>query len=182
MLPPPPKEWVSFKCFQNVGTTVRSRSLLLRRENLWHHFEHPFFMLKLSCSIRRTDFLSILTISVTASIVNWRFLWNIYPTCSILSYVFDVEGRPEHGSSSISSRPSLNRLYHLETWLRNKHSSPYTCFSNAWVSVADLPNFRRNFTFTHCPFKTLNIWTTRRTETKRLEQRPTELLTIGRTD
>lgn len=89
-------------------------------------FEHTFLMLKLSCKIHRT--LSIPTISVTAQIVNQWFLQSISVTL-IFSCVVGVEGRPECGSS----RPSWNRLYHSEIWVRKRHSYLYTCFSKEWV-------------------------------------------------
>ena len=55
-------------------------------------------------------------------------------TCSVLSAVLLVEGLPELRSSSTSSRPSLNRLCHSNTRVRNMALLPYTCCTVILVS------------------------------------------------
>jgi hypothetical protein len=49
--------------------------------------------------------------------------------------VFDVEGLSGRSSSSTSSRPSMNRLCHLKTRVRDIPLSPYTSF-NSWKGRA----------------------------------------------
>lgn len=62
--------------------------------------------------------------------------------------IFDVEGRPELESSSMSSRPSWKRLSHLKTQAPNEHSLSDTSFNKLQVSVAVFPSFTWNFTTT----------------------------------
>jgi len=89
----------------------------------------------------------------------------------MLASVFDVLGRLGRWSSPISFLPSLNRLNRSKTWVRDRHSSPWTFFNKSYVSVADFPSFTQNFTLTCCPTLPLNMIPTENTNTIHFKQR-----------
>ena len=66
-------------------------------------------------------------------------------TCSVLSAVLLVEGLLDLWSSSTSLRPSLNRLCHSNTRVRDMSLLPYTCCSSSRHSEGVLPSRTRNF-------------------------------------
>ena len=71
-------------------------------------------------------------------------------TLSMWCAVFDVEGRPGFGSSSISSQPLLKRLCHSKTLAHDIQSAPQIFCSNWKHSAGFFPSFTRNFKLTHC--------------------------------
>jgi len=142
-------------------------SLMSNKKNNHHcHFgtifEHTLFMLKLSWRICLTLSLSTPVISDTALIVKRRSCRTSLPIFSMFASVFADNGLPVRMSSLVSSRPSLNRLNHSNTCVRDKQSSPYTCCNITNVSLADFPSLKQNLMLTRCSFCTLNIF--RRTD------------------
>ncbi|GBN32510.1 hypothetical protein AVEN_42445-1 [Araneus ventricosus] len=75
---------------------------------------------------------------------------SIRRTHSMLSGVGLVGGRPERGSSSTSSSPSLKRLNHSKTHFLLTASTPYTFTNISCVSFAVLPPLKQNLMFTRC--------------------------------
>ena len=73
----------------------------------------------------------------------WRFSSIMARTNSIFAFECTVIGRPERGSSSKPSLPSLYKATHLETVLYFGAWSPWTCSSSFEISVAEMPSKAR---------------------------------------
>ena len=76
-------------------------------------------------------------------------------TFATLSSVFDIDGRPERGSSSTEFQPFLKRFHHSYVWVLHMASSPNAIFNISNVSVRYFPIFTKNFTQIRCSWKTL---------------------------
>jgi hypothetical protein len=75
---------------------------------------------------------------------------------SVDSSVLEVEGLPSRSSSGYDSRPAWNLLYHSNTLVLDKHSSPYTLFNISNVSAAVSFNFTQNLIDALCPILKLS--------------------------
>lgn len=71
-------------------------------------------------------------------------------TCSIMSSLREVDGRPDRGSLSHDSCPSLNRRNYSNTRARLMASSPNANFIISLVSVAVFPSLKQNFMQIRC--------------------------------
>ena len=111
----------------------------------------PKFSVRISC---HTVF-EILTFSATSRTVKWRFERMTSQTFATFSSVFDIDGRPERGSSSTEVRPSLKHFHHPYVWVLPMASSLNAIFNISDVSVTDFPIFTQNFTQIRCSWKTL---------------------------
>ena len=83
--------------------------------------------------------------------------------------VTDVRGRRSWGSFSTRSLPCLKHLHHSYTRVRERHSSPYRCWSLWWISADRTFSTTRNLITMHCStlrgtFCSLITLATRRTE------------------
>ena len=59
------------------------------------------------------------------------------------------------GSFSTRSLSSLKHLHHSNTWVRERHSSPYCCWSLWWISADGTPSsklFGSGYAANHMPF------------------------------
>ena len=54
---------------------------------------------------------------------------------SMFGSVTDVRGRQSCYSFSTRCLPSLKHLHHSNTWVHERHSSPYCCWSLWWISA-----------------------------------------------
>jgi len=64
--------------------------------------------------------------------------------------VTDVPDRRSCGSFSTHSLPSLKHLHHSNTQVRERHSSPYCCWSLWWISADGTFSPTRNLIITRC--------------------------------
>jgi len=134
---------------QKLLTHVNSIPFFTIRQQAWHKFGcnalHAQIFGKnfMAHCFWATHFFSYLRT------VEWQFEWMTSQTFATLSSVFDVDGRPECGSSSTEFRLSLKHFHHSYVWSLN-------AIFNIWnVSVTDFPIFTKNFTQIRCTWKTL---------------------------
>jgi hypothetical protein len=85
----------------------------------------------------------MLTFSAISRTVKQRLERMTSLSFATISSAFDIEGRPEQGSSSVEVRPSLKRYYHSYVWVRPKFSFPNAVFNISNVSVKDFPNLTK---------------------------------------
>lgn len=71
-------------------------------------------------------------------------------TLAIMFSLREVDGRPERGSLSADSRPSLNRRNHSKTRARLIASSANAVFIISYVSVPVLPSLKQNLMQIRC--------------------------------
>ena len=89
--------------------------------------------------------------SLTTSLtVNLRSDLILSRTRSMVSFVFDVDGRPGRWSSSMDIRPSLKRLNQSKVTQRLSATSPKANFINSKVSVAFLLILKQNLIHARC--------------------------------
>ena len=130
---------------EDVLTHLHAPLLLVIIQKLWHH---------LRADLPHTQiFRDNLPHAVTVDFQLICYHSNSQPTIarticftrSTLSAVLLIEGLPLLESSTTSSRPSLNRLYHSKTRERDIVSSPYTSCSIPSASDGVFPSRTKNF-------------------------------------
>ena len=138
-----------------ILTHVNSILFLIIRQQTWHKFGCN----AVHAQIFGTNFMAhcfeIPTSSATSWTVKQRFERMTSRTFATLWSVFDVDGRPECGSSSTEVQPSLKRFHHSYVWVLPMASSLNAIFNISNVSVTDFPIFTQNFTQIRCTWKTL---------------------------
>ena len=82
------------------------------------------FMPKQSFKMVRIDLWDTESSATISLKLKWRFSVTISFTLAMLTWVEDVDGRPERGKSSTTSRPLLNALYHSYARVFHKVDSP----------------------------------------------------------
>jgi hypothetical protein len=101
----------------------------------------------MTCSFWNSNFLCYFTNHqmTKEQITCWPF-W-MFPT------LFYVEGRPECSLPSTAVQPSLKHLYHSWVCVLLVALSANTHFNILKVSQNVFPNWKQNFTQTHCSSK-----------------------------
>ena len=88
------------------------------------------FMPKQSIKMVRIDSWDTESSAAISLKLKWRFSVTMSFTLAMLTSVEDVDGRPEWGKSSTTSRPLLNALYHMHMFLiKLIHRKPFVQFS-----------------------------------------------------
>ena len=96
----------------------------LEDDSLGTIFAHTLRISRFSVMMLQTVSLLMERSSATIRTVNRRSASTICYTRSMLSAILLIKGLPDRGSSSSSSRPSLNLLYHSNARVRDIVSSP----------------------------------------------------------
>ena len=119
--------------------------------------KRTFLLPKSSTKIRRIA--SLLTPNSSAIILT---VTQRSSCIRFLIFVMSPSLRTENGrlvlaSSSVVSKPLLNRAYLLNICARDTQLSPYTCLINSPVSAAVFPSWKQNLMFALCSIPLL--WT-----------------------
>ena len=102
------------------------------------------FMPKESFKMVRTDSWNTESSAAISLKLEWRFSVTISFTLAILTLVEDVDGRPERGKSSTTSRPLLNALYYSYAHVLHKVDSPYAFCNIFSDSAHEIPFAMQN--------------------------------------
>ena len=141
---------ITISSVQKLLTHVNSILFLTIRQQAWHKFGCN----AMQAQIFGKNFMAHCfwdTSSATSRTVKRQFERMTSRTFATLSSIFDVDGCPEHGSSSTEVQPSLKRFHHLYIWVLHMTSSLNAIFNISNVSVTDFPNFIQ----IRCSWKTL---------------------------
>lgn len=113
-------------------------------------FAQIFVMFIWLYTICLTVSLSTSTISAIIQILNLQSFHTVSLIFGMLLSVFEEHRRPTCWLSSISPRPSRNRLCYLKVRSYNMRSSPYTFVNKQKYSVTDFPCLTRYYKFVCC--------------------------------